>query len=173
MEIERKFLVKNIPPVLDTCNKRYIEQAYLCTSPTVRVRRDNDDYYLTYKGKGFIVREEYNLPLTKESYEHLLSKADGIIITKTRYEIPDGNNLIIELDVLRANIKAWCLPRWNLPPKKMPSHTLRRNGSVRMSVNVPNSATAISAHIAVGISHFKFKLQIVRIGQKATALLLC
>ena len=50
MEIERKFLVKNIPPVLDNCNKRYIEQAYLCTSPTVRVRRDNDDYYLTYKG---------------------------------------------------------------------------------------------------------------------------
>lgn len=82
MEIERKFLVRNIPSVLDNCNKRYIEQAYLCTSPTVRVRRDNDDYYLTYKGKGFIVREEYNLPLTKESYEHLLSKADGIIITK-------------------------------------------------------------------------------------------
>ena len=45
MEIERKFLVRNIPPVLDNCNKRYIEQAYLCTSPTVRVRRDNDDYY--------------------------------------------------------------------------------------------------------------------------------
>lgn len=52
MEIERKFLVRNIPSVLDNCNKRYIEQAYLCTSPTVRVRRDNDDYYLTYKAKG-------------------------------------------------------------------------------------------------------------------------
>ena len=109
MEIERKFLVKNIPPVLDSCNKRYIEQAYLSTSPTVRVRRDNDDYYLTYKGKGFIVREEYNLPLTKESYEHLLSKADGIVITKTRYEIPDGNNLIIELDVFEGEYKGLVL----------------------------------------------------------------
>lgn len=109
MEIERKFLVKNIPSALDNYKKRYIEQAYLCTSPTVRVRRDNDDYYLTYKGKGFIVREEYNLPLTKESYEHLLSKADGIIITKTRYEIPAGNNLIIELDIFEGEYKGLVL----------------------------------------------------------------
>ena len=48
----------------------------------VRVRRDNDDYYLTYKGKGLLSREEYNLPLNKEAYEHLLAKADGIILTK-------------------------------------------------------------------------------------------
>ena len=102
MEIERKFLVKNIPPVLDNCNKRYIEQAYLCTSPTVRVRRDNDDYYLTYKGSGMIAREEYNLPLTKDSYEHLIKKADGNIITKKRYEIPDGNGYTIELDIFEG-----------------------------------------------------------------------
>lgn len=43
---------------------------------------DNDEYYLTYKGKGLLAREEYNLPLTKESYEHLIKKADGNIITK-------------------------------------------------------------------------------------------
>ena len=65
----------------------------------VRIRRDNDDYYLTYKSKGLIVREEYNLPLTKESYEHLLAKADGIVLTKTRYEIPQPDGLIIELDI--------------------------------------------------------------------------
>lgn len=29
-----------------------------------------------------MTREEYNLPLTAESYEHLLAKADGNIITK-------------------------------------------------------------------------------------------
>ena len=52
---------------------------------------DNDEYYLTYKGKGLLAREEYNLPLTKESYEHLIKKADGNIITKKRYEIPDNS----------------------------------------------------------------------------------
>lgn len=102
MEIERKFLIKKIPFDLTGFKRRRIQQAYLCTDPTVRIRCDNDDYYLTYKSKGFIVREEYNLPLTAEAYAHLLSKADGIVITKTRYEIPEKDNLTIELDVFEG-----------------------------------------------------------------------
>jgi adenylate cyclase len=102
MEIERKFLIKKLPDNLTSYKARKIEQAYLCTDPVVRVRRDNDDYYLTYKSKGMIVREEYNLPLTKEAYRHLLAKADGNIITKTRYEIPEKDNLTIELDVFEG-----------------------------------------------------------------------
>ena len=102
MEIERKFLIKKLPDNLPSYKARKIEQAYLCTDPVVRVRRDNDDYYLTYKSKGMIVREEYNLPLTKEAYGHLLAKADGNIITKTRYEIPEKDNLTIELDVFEG-----------------------------------------------------------------------
>ena len=38
-----------------------------------------------------MAREEYNLPLNKESYEHLLTKADGNIISKKRYVIPLQN----------------------------------------------------------------------------------
>lgn len=102
MEIERKFLIKKLPDNLTSYKARKIEQAYLCTDPVVRVRRDNDDYYLTYKSRGMIVREEYNLPLTKEAYGHLLAKADGNIITKTRYEIPEKDNLNIELDVFEG-----------------------------------------------------------------------
>ena len=102
MEIERKFLIKKLPDNLTSYKARKIEQAYLCTDPVVRVRRDNDDYYLTYKSKGMIVREEYNLPLTNEAYGHLLAKADGNIITKTRYEIPEKDNLTIELDVFEG-----------------------------------------------------------------------
>lgn len=102
MEIERKFLIKKLPDNLTSYKARKIEQAYLCTDPVVRVRRDNDDHYLTYKSKGMIVREEYNLPLTKEAYGHLLAKADGNIITKTRYEIPEKDNLTIELDVFEG-----------------------------------------------------------------------
>lgn len=102
MEIERKFLIKKLPDNLTSYKARKIEQAYLCTDPVVRVRRDNDDYYLTYKSRGMIVREEYNLPLTKEAYGHLLAKVDGNIITKTRYEIPEKDNLTIELDVFEG-----------------------------------------------------------------------
>ena len=102
MEIERKFLIKQIPEGCTSFPCRQIEQAYLNTDPVVRVRRDNDDYYLTYKGKGLLSREEYNLPLNKEAYEHLLAKADGNIITKKRYEIPDGTGKTIELDLFEG-----------------------------------------------------------------------
>ena len=72
MEIERKYLVSGIPDNLDFYPCRLIEQGYLNTAPVVRVRRDNDNYYLTYKGGGMMAREEYNLPLNKEAYEHLI-----------------------------------------------------------------------------------------------------
>ncbi len=103
MEIERKFLVRQLPATLKSYPSRQICQAYLCTDPVVRVRRDNEEYYLTYKGKGFLAREEYNLPLNREAYEKLSSKADGNIISKTRYLIPiEDSDLTIELDVFDA-----------------------------------------------------------------------
>ena len=101
MEIERKFLIKkeNLPENLEQFSSHRIEQGYLCTSPIVRIRRQDDEYILTYKSKGLMSREEYNLPLTKDAYEHLKQKADGIVISKTRYLIPEKNGLTIELDV--------------------------------------------------------------------------
>lgn len=99
MEIERKFLIKTLPDNLSDYNSHLIEQAYLCTNPVVRVRRQDDSYILTYKGSGMMSREEYNLPLNAEAYAHLLTKADGNIITKRRYVIPLENNLNAELDI--------------------------------------------------------------------------
>ena len=102
MEIERKFLIKTLPSNLNTYEKKHLEQAYLCTAPVVRVREEGEEYILTYKGKGLMVREESNLPLTKEAYLHLREKADGNIISKTRYFIPEKNGLTIELDVFEG-----------------------------------------------------------------------
>jgi CYTH domain-containing protein len=98
MEIERKFLVGELPENLWQAPRRRIEQGYLCTRPVVRVRRDGEEYYLTYKGDGLLAREEYNLPLTREAYLHLLSKADGSRIAKERCCIPFGP-YTIELDI--------------------------------------------------------------------------
>lgn len=101
MEIERKYLIKVLPDNLDQFPVRLIEQGYLSTEPVVRVRRDNDLYELTYKSKGLMIREEYNMPLDALSYAHLLKKADGHIITKRRYMIP-YNEHTIELDVFEG-----------------------------------------------------------------------
>lgn len=104
-EIERKFKVKEdiAKLYLEKCrNGEYdcheIEQAYLTTNPTIRVRKSDDEYYMTYKGKGFIAREEYNLPLTEEAYITLSGKADGNVIKKTRVLIP-YDKYTIELDI--------------------------------------------------------------------------
>ncbi|MDE6739459.1 MAG: CYTH domain-containing protein, partial [Lachnospiraceae bacterium] len=91
MEIERKFTVKKLPENLSQYPCHIIEQAYLNTDPVVRIRRQDDDYYLTYKGKGLMAREEYNLPLNEPSYYHLRDKADGNVISKKRYVIPIDN----------------------------------------------------------------------------------
>ena len=58
MEIERKYLLKELPE-LETYENHKIEQAYLCTGPVVRVRREDETYYMTYKGGGLMAREEY------------------------------------------------------------------------------------------------------------------
>lgn len=88
MEIERKFTITKLPENLSSYPCHIIEQAYLNTDPVVRIRRQDDSYYLTYKGKGLLAREEYNLPLNEASYCHLREKADGNIISKKRYVIP-------------------------------------------------------------------------------------
>lgn len=99
MEIEKKYLLKELPS-LEKYAFHKIEQAYLCTNPVVRVRREDEKYYMTYKGQGMMAREEYNLPLNQEAFEHLSAKADGNVIRKTRYLIPLGQEgLVAEVDV--------------------------------------------------------------------------
>jgi CYTH domain-containing protein len=88
MEIERKYTLKSLPENLEQYPTLHIEQAYLNVNPVVRVRKENDQYYMTYKGSGLMAREESNLALNEESYYHLREKADGNIISKKRYLIP-------------------------------------------------------------------------------------
>ena len=117
MEIERKFTIKTVPENLEQYVKKELEQAYLSTGAqgvVIRVRRSNEAYILTYKSKKGIIQtehatakscEEVELPLTKEAYEHLKEKADGQVITKTRYIIPLENGLKIELDVFHGYLE--------------------------------------------------------------------
>ena len=91
-----------MPTDLDSFEHHEIEQGYLSTGPVVRVRKSDDDYYLTYKGGGMMAREEYNLPLNESSYLHLIAKADGNIISKTRYLIPLDDSLTAELDIFHG-----------------------------------------------------------------------
>lgn len=126
MEIERKYTLKELPANLDSYPCHLIEQAYLNTKPVVRIRKEDDDYYLTYKGSGMMAREEYNLPLNEESYYHLLDKADGIVITKKRYVLPlsdfqpdNKDNLSIELDIFEGKLAPLIIAEIEFPTEEM------------------------------------------------------
>jgi len=138
MEIERKFLVRYLPFDLNSYQCLLIEQAYLCTDPVIRIRRQDDEYYLTYKGNGLMAREEHNLPLNEHAYRHLLTKADGNVISKKRYLIPieepafadgfpaDGlagsakrASLKIELDIFEAPFSPLMIAEVEFPDVEM------------------------------------------------------
>ena len=102
MEIERKYLIRTLPEHLEQYPHHLIEQAYLCTEPVVRIRRQDDEYILTYKGKGMLVREEYNLPLNASAYAHLLEKADG-------------NSITIKLDIFEGKFQGLTLVEVEFP----------------------------------------------------------
>lgn len=103
MEIERKYLIKELPENLAQYPCKHIEQGYLNTDPVVRIRRTDDRYTLTYKSSGLMVREEYNLPLNAEAFRHMKEKIDGILITKRRYLIP-FEKYTIELDIFEDEL---------------------------------------------------------------------
>ena len=143
MEIERKYLVAQIPENLSDFPSHQIEQGYLCTQPTVRIRRWDDQYILTIKEvqrrsmleelgdrPSAIVNREEEFALTAESYARLRSKCDGVLISKTRYCIDlrrmmqDGLyvGLTAELDIFHGE----------------------NDGLLLVEVEFPNEATANS-----------------------------
>lgn len=118
MEIEKKYLVKQLPHNLDDYLCHHIEQGYLNHHPVVRLRKLDHDYILTYKSRQLFkttprvaipenvnAHEEVELPLTKEAYLHLLSKVDHNIITKTRYDIPLYGDYMAELDIFSGKLE--------------------------------------------------------------------
>ncbi|MCR4908781.1 MAG: CYTH domain-containing protein [Lachnospiraceae bacterium] len=123
-EIERKWLVKSVPEDLERYECLEIEQAYLNASPTVRVRRENNTCYLTYKGahdmpgNSDLSHTEYNLPLDGTAYEHLKEKRDGILLHKKRYVIPISNGLKIELDVFEGELAPLVLAEVEFPSEE-------------------------------------------------------
>ncbi len=119
MEIERKFLIPVLPENLECYSSHEIEQGYLCREPVVRIRRQDEEWILTYKSKGMMVREEYNLPLTREAYEHLKEKTDGLLIEKTRYLIPLESGLTVELDVFHGAHEGLCMAEVEFPDRNM------------------------------------------------------
>ncbi len=104
MEIERKFLTKEIPFDITAYPCHQLTQAYISFSPTIRLRQEDEKYILTVKGKGHLAREEFELPLTKEDYERLWEKTEGTPVVKKRYLVPLDKGLTVEVDIYEGEL---------------------------------------------------------------------
>ena len=119
MEIERKFLVSNLPDSLDQYPHVEIEQGYLASSPTIRIRRFGSSHILTVKEhlpqEGAIVNREEEFDMAESTYRQLLPKCDGRVLTKTRYRIPLDNGLVAELDIFSGRHQGLILVEVEFP----------------------------------------------------------
>jgi len=103
-EIERKFLVKQLPEKLKRRRHYPIAQGYLASEPGgrhVRLRKKGKTASLTFKvGRG-AHREEREVKLSPKQFAALWPGTAGRRLRKLRYEIP-WRNLMIEIDVYRG-----------------------------------------------------------------------
>jgi CYTH domain-containing protein len=106
-EIERKYLVKNIPENVESYPTEAIFQGYLSVSEDgteVRLRQKGQAYFLTVKsGKG-MKRDEVEIRLMDEQFANLWPKTEGKRVEKKRIRIPFGN-LHIELDIYHGRLE--------------------------------------------------------------------
>lgn len=106
-EIERKFLIKNLPENLDNFTHYEIRQGYISTDPTIRLRQKDNNYILTVKSAGLMKKQEYELDLTEEQFNRLWKKTEGNTIEKTRYIVPLNDNLKAELDIYKGPLSGF------------------------------------------------------------------
>jgi len=102
VEIERKFLVRELPAVLEQSRATRIEQGYIAIADDgteVRVRRRDGAAVLTVKSGSGRSRLEEEIAIDAERFARLWPLTEGRRLEKTRHLIPTGAGLTIELDV--------------------------------------------------------------------------
>ena len=100
-EIERKFLVRQLPDDLTSYPSNEISQGYLVSLDDglqVRLRKSGERCTLTFKRGTGNVREEREVELTASQFDALWPATEGKRLVKTRYEIPFGQHTV-EIDV--------------------------------------------------------------------------
>lgn len=105
MEIERKFLMKEVTIALEDMAYKELEQAYISFFPTIRIRKSADAFFLTVKGKGHLAREEFEMQIEEEAYLRLLEKTEGAVVKKRRYFVPLTDGHTAELDVYHGDLE--------------------------------------------------------------------
>ncbi len=111
IEIERKFLVKTLPD-LGNAQKMYIHQGYLTDSNDsieVRLRRKDDQYFITVKSGSGMVRAERETSIDQHQFDTLWPETQGKRIEKNRWEGKLETQQTYELDVFLGALESLML----------------------------------------------------------------
>lgn len=97
-----------------------ITQGYLCAgSAEARLRRKDDDYFLTLKSAGSIARREVEVPLSLEQFEQLWGGTEDRRLEKTRsvlsLENASGESLTVEVDRFYGSCSSLVLVELEFP----------------------------------------------------------
>ncbi len=102
LEIERKFLVHELPDNYEEFPHEEIRQGYL--EDGLRFRQWGDRYYCTRKfGFGLVV-EEHESEISREEFLAAWPGTEGRRIEKTRTVVPLGDGLSAEVDIFLGEL---------------------------------------------------------------------
>ncbi len=118
-EIERKFLLKQLPERLKRARRCVIAQGYLAAEPGgrhVRLRKKGKTASLTFKVGRSAHREEREIKLSAKQFSALWPATVGRRLYKLRYEVP-WKNFLIEIDIYRRKHKGLVVAEVEFPDR--------------------------------------------------------
>ncbi len=106
-EIERKFLVIELPSEIDRYPHSEITQGYLIVTENdieIRIRKKGERFSETVKAGSGLVRKESEKEITEETFFEHWPLTKGKRVQKVRYDIEYGGKLI-ELDIYSGELE--------------------------------------------------------------------
>ena len=117
LEIERKFLIEKLPKETEGLIPQKIEQGYLALEAggrEVRLRRQDQYFFLTVKSFGDLLREEYEVSLSEEQFSKLWPGTLGRRICKDRYVL-NRSSCKVEIDRYRQPLTGLLIAEIEFP----------------------------------------------------------
>tara|TARA_Y100000031_G_C8155269_1_gene354280 strand:+ start:315 stop:824 length:510 start_codon:yes stop_codon:yes gene_type:complete len=106
IELERTFLLKELPSNLESCPKKEVIDIYIPPTshhPCLRIRKNGNTYEITKKAPikdgDASKQKEHTIPLTPEEF-HSLQSLNGKKVSKIRYQYT-WQNKICEIDIFQ------------------------------------------------------------------------
>ncbi|MGK2855783.1 MAG: CYTH domain-containing protein [Thermoanaerobaculia bacterium] len=102
LEIERKFLLRELPTEYERFEHEEIRQGY--AEDGLRFRQRGEAFFRTRKIGAGMVLEEHESEITREEFDAAWPSTEGRRLEKTRTEVPLEHGLVAEVDIFLGTL---------------------------------------------------------------------